>query len=45
MLTTFSHCLERSVIQRHCLQLKPKGHSTVFRNLDNDSGTLIKIIY
>ena len=34
-----------SMIQRHCLLLKPKGHSTVFRNLDSNSGTLIKIIY
>lgn len=36
---------ESSMIQRHCLLLKPKGRSTMFRNLDSDSGTIIKIIY
>lgn len=36
---------ESSMIQRHCLLLKPKGHSTVFRNLATDRGILIKIIY
>lgn len=34
-----------SMNQQYCLLLKPKGHSTVFRNLDSDSGMLIKIIY
>lgn len=44
VLTTFIHCLGKSsVIKIHYLSLRPKGHSTVFRNLDR--GALIKIIY